>query len=616
MLKYWLEYNDLQNVVHRVEIHDDAFSGTATEISGRAYYEMADIDNVLEVFRGSGLKIELDADTTLTFEDVYNEEQKSVKVFYFRDSVEKFVGWVNPEGYFEDFNNDKWVVSFDCLDGLSYLEDLSFVEDATGLQFTGKEKQLDIIRWALERTGLERNINTSIDIYYLGIINTVNVLDNVYISAGRYIKDDGDTIMSCKDVLYDILQPYGASIQMYNGEWYIFKLNQLALNTSITYWRYDWQGNALSPAQNTIDTTFTLGSQLDGFYPHYAGGNQSFTLKNSLAALRINYKYGAARSFLENTMFETDNGTSYDEFTILDNSNMTVPPAGGNGVSFTVTGSGAGVANIETTGINLTSNIDLSISIKFGYSVFPANLQSTFRVKITLDDSGTIYYLNTNNAWQTTDFTIVEFLQASSVYTLRFDTDTLPASGILKVIFYTPEEAQGGITSAIVNLSELTVENITGQLGLVKGENHTLQRTTKPSSKTKETIEVATGDNPADTYIGTIYKSDSISPTSEWYRNGTIETKSILQIMGEEHLRMSQSPARVFTGDIYGYFNPFSVITLDGFSGVYFPMSYYYDTKDNKVSIKLIQIYGGELVDIDYEVTLDYGNTVKPTIRG
>jgi len=39
-------------------------------------------------------------------------------------------------------------------------------------------------------------------------------------------------------------------------------------------------------------------------------------------------------------------------------------------------------------------------------------------------------------------------------------------------------------------------------------------------------------------------------------------------------------------------------------------------SKSNIVSAIFKQIYGGELTDIDYEKTFDYGETVKPTIKG
>ena len=74
--------------------------------------------------------------------------------------------------------------------------------------------------------------------------------------------------------------------------------------------------------------------------------------------------------------------------------------------------------------------------------------------------------------------------------------------------------------------------------------------------------EVATGDSISDIYEGTLYKSDALTPTETWNRKGVTESKPLLQIMGEETLRLSQLPARVFSGDVFGYLNYLSVVMI------------------------------------------------------
>ena len=120
----------------------------------------------------------------------------------------------------------------------------------------------------------------------------------------------------------------------------------------------------------------------------------------------------------------------------------------------------------------------------------------------------------------------------------------------------------------------------------------------------------------SDTYLGTLYKADKVTPTETWNRLGVEEEKPLLQIMGEETMRLNQKPSRVFSGDIYGYFPYLSVILIDGLDGIFMPIKYSYNTKNNIISAEFKQIYGNELYDIDYAKTYDYGNTVKPTIRG
>ena len=111
-------------------------------------------------------------------------------------------------------------------------------------------------------------------------------------------------------------------------------------------------------------------------------------------------------------------------------------------------------------------------------------------------------------------------------------------------------------------------------------------------------------------------------PTETWNRKGFEEIKPLLQIMGEETMRMSQLPAKVFSGDVFGYFNYMSVVTIDGFTSAdgitnlkFMPISYSYNTKTNITSATFRQIYGDELTDIDYKPSKDKGNVVRPTIK-
>ena len=151
--------------------------------------DYGEVDENLEAIRGQGLRVDLAADSTLTFEELFEEQEKTFKVIYYRDSVILFQGWLNPEGFFEDYVNDKWVVSFDCIDGLGYLKNLAFV-NSDGTNITGIKTQLEILSLALIRTGIEVDINIDIDVFYTGLADTSSILENVKANTKRYIKDD------------------------------------------------------------------------------------------------------------------------------------------------------------------------------------------------------------------------------------------------------------------------------------------------------------------------------------------------------------------------------------------------------------------------------------------
>ena len=156
-LKYQIEYDDVVNIKHVFEIYDDNYTGDPIPVDGSVTMDYGQVDENLESFRGQGLRVDLEADSTLTYEDLFSSQQKVFSVIYYRDSTVLFQGWLNSEGFFEDFVNDKWIVSFDCIDGLGYLQNLAFV-NSDGTNITGVKTQLEILSLALQRTGIQANI--------------------------------------------------------------------------------------------------------------------------------------------------------------------------------------------------------------------------------------------------------------------------------------------------------------------------------------------------------------------------------------------------------------------------------------------------------------------------
>lgn len=73
-LKYWFEFTDVKTIVHRVEISDATFVGNSTQIYGSCSLEYSETKDTLEPFRGSGLQIDLEADSALTFYDLYTKK--------------------------------------------------------------------------------------------------------------------------------------------------------------------------------------------------------------------------------------------------------------------------------------------------------------------------------------------------------------------------------------------------------------------------------------------------------------------------------------------------------------------------------------------------------------
>ena len=621
-LKYYFEFTDVKEVLHRCEISDENYTGDATLVYGNLATNKANTKDTLEVIRGGGLTINLEANLDLTFEDFYSENERTFLVKYFRGGVLDFIGWLSPEGLFQSYVEDKWIISLDCTDGLGFLKNLSYVEN-NGLAYNGKQSVLEVIVNCLKRTNIEQNIYTYTDVRYDSQPALTDTFAETFINVDRFIKDDNTTIMNCDEVLRSIFDLFACCITQYRGEWVIYKPNILKDTTSLTYYAYDYNGDALTPATKQIDLAFTLGSQINNFYPHHINGNQQISIDSGIGAFRINYKYGLVKSLLDNPTLKNVSGV-IDGWTISDPlSNIILPPSEATGVYFNYGTTIPETGTLESDSVVVSTSDVLSLTI-FIEMILSFTGVFNYIVKVADEPlpsgTATTYYLQDDYTWTTTFNKMgVEFGQSD----LKIETkiESIPVNGYLYVVINIPTDFPDTPTVGQIKVNEIILTGLdTGNILGIKGENHTFQfNTSDISTKIEDTKELFNGDLPTDLYFGTIYQNDEETPTENWNR-GNVRDIPLLRYAGEERMAMYSKPLRVFTGDVFGYVDYLSVITIDGFPNIRFmAIEHKYDALTNITSLKLKEILndagGVNYTDVDYELTYDYGNVVEPTIK-
>ena len=624
---YYLGFTDVEGVLHVCNIADDTpyIPVPALEIFGSCTLQSGSIDNVLTPIRGIGLTLSLEADVnSFTFNDLYTDDDFTYTVTYIRDGVTLFEGYINPEGLYQDFVNDKWIIQLECVDGLSYLDNLSYVDDTTGLPFLGKQKEIEVIANCLKRTKILKNINVSVNLFYTGLSTALCVLDNVYVNTERFIKDDGDTYMNCAEVLQSTLDKYSAVLVQRNNEWYIVRIPDLVQSSELDFFKFTSSG-VYSSMNNNVELGIDLGSQIDDYYPHWVNANQNIAIKSAIAAYRINYKYGFVKSFISNIFLENDGVSTIADYTINDGTYLAFP-ASNIGILLSCADNGA-TKTLTSDAISLA----VGDKIKFESRFITNGDATTFKFIVKLDNGGgIIYYMDSNGEWFVASTTILQLNAQDAVVvfpdptylegtgasvTYEILAQPLPDSGDLSVEIYSAQYSNAlGFTIGNVNLTKFEITPIIENNA--EGENFTFQRDNKPSAKIQNTKEVFTGDSSGDIYVGTIYESDATTATQTWFRGGVTEGLPILYFMGYDTLNINQNNAKIFNGDVFGYVPYLSIITINNVSGTFLVLEYFYDALNNITSLKLVQVYYTALTGVSYNVTFDYGNVVEPTIIG
>lgn len=614
-VKYIIKYNDVEGVEHRCNISNDDFTGDATYISGYCDLKAGSVDDVDALFRGRGLELNLQADTSQTFSEFFTSNERTYQVEYKRDGVVRFRGWIEPEGYYESFITTTWFIKVNCLDGLSYLKNLSYVQ-SNGLIWTGKQSGLEIILNCLERTNLYLDVYTNIDIYYTGLSNSVDVLDNIYFNSERFYKDDaqGDndgTIMSCEEVLKDVLQLFGASIIQWRGVWVIYKINQLFTSQIVNVHRYSWNGTVKGTATLINSRLVEIGSDINDFEIFHCNSNQSIGLEKATAIMRIYYKYGLLRTVNTNSDL-AHNGVDIPGWTINDSSAINLVYGSGNVEVLDTFNIPPAIALTNTDGIVLSQGQSLAATFIIQSFDTPTPNSSLFRYAISYvpdDDPTETYWQTSSEGWSDEMEALGVWVNTYDYQTINVESSSLLSDGTAYIHIL---EAYNG--SVIMDSIALTLgDKNTDQ---PEGEAWTFENEDITSSKAKENIEVFNGDNEDEFYIGTIYKNDQNTKTSTWTRKNGSEDLPIIHLLGDDLMRLRQDNQLIFTGDVKGYVDYFSILDIDGFDGLFSIIEYNYDSRQDITSLKLKRFYGDAITNLDVEKTLDYGNTVKPTIKG
>ena len=614
-LKYFFEYDNIDGDRFLCKINKKGYSGEATEIYGKANITKGKAKDHLDTFRGTGLDIQLEANVDLTLEDLYTDDEQSFTVRFYKNNKLVFRGFLKPDDVFESFVQDAWYINLTAIDGLGILENLSFVKE-NGLFFVGKMKAFDIVYFCLKRIGIPMKINTFINTYYEGLTpsDTLDPLQKIYMIADRFVKIDDKTIMSCEEVLKSVLDIFQAVITQIDGEWYVYKPNELYSNQYPKFRRYSEAGAYLG--LNTRFIGGVLGSQIDNFYPHHCGGNQRKKIKGAISAFRLGYKYGFLTGIFTNSSLKHDSNLNYVDWTEGNMTNVINDPLLTTGIKINTVQSGGGYMVLRSLPVAFLQGDISELKVYFETREKPTNVLikitiGTFALRYNSIINGGIPEWQTNTGQQVVINRRLDSGEGnSSIFTLPIPA--MPVSGDLYVEILQPYEA---FNSDIVYIKSIDIINKFQGDNKV-GEFHTVQRKNKPSSLIKANNTVYNGDNDKSVYVGAIFKDDLTTNTSKWFRRGTFESKPILQIAAEEELRIQQKPMIDFFGDIKGEMPYLSAITINNIQGKFMPIEWDYDTVRNVCTVRYLELYSEELNDIDYVFTFDYGNTVKPTIKG
>jgi len=636
-LKYWLEFTNQNAISHRLEILQLGFEGASTQIYGNYVHQYTKKKDIHETVVPSNLSIDLEANTTLTLNDLYSEEEQTFLVKAYRNSQLIFIGFIKPDGIYEDWVSDRWMLSIDCYDGLNILKDLSFVKN-DGMFFKNNMSELNAIYYSLIRTKLDLPINVCIDVfnseYSFDIYHSV--LEQVYINTERYHQDvEKEKIMDCNEVVSSILSTYNASIIQMNGEWFIYR--PIDVKNGMTFKRYV---NGIFDNEIYFEVGKTLGSHINGlenFDAIHCNANQRKTISPSCQAFRVNYKYGTVASLTINPDLKLGDRLNIDGWVVNNPDGKVYRNTNGYGINSSIILSDSTYFNNRTlllknnSGASASEGDLLDLEIKFSnigyagrntsyiglhYEIYTDNYQfclkrgtnqAYWKLKTLLNDTEDYYkFIQYNGKYGYGKGEAILNLSLPS-----FPENTNIFISIFRDVTYSSDYSNE--YRLIIN----SIKIIPKSNQSYKGEYHDSQFKKRKSTKSNKDLVVYNGDTLSEIYYGTLLNAENNALEAKWYRFGFTEERELLSICAEDRLRSAPRPMIEFEGDIMGYIPFLSFVSINNIAGNFQPIEYTYNANSDTIKLVNREFSNTPLDNTTFSVekSYDYGNVTKVTIR-
>jgi hypothetical protein len=595
-------------------------------------------EQILEPFIGSEATLNLIATEDFQLEDLYTEDELRWLVNIKRNGSVIWRGFIIPDGCQESFTFTPYTISINAVDTLGLLKNLSYVQN-DGNFWLGKQTFIEVIYNCLNRVQIPGMdiytcVNLTEESYPDG--NADDPLNLTYVNAETYLESDNINPLNCQTVLDSVLRLWTAVIIQSEGDWYIFRPNELALSSTLVFRKYI-DGVYDSYVTKTVGQV--LGGHTEGaiIAPLYHSDTDQLKMiekpfKNNSMAFKYGTNFNLTEQLANPNLEGAFDGCTGDPIGPCDD--VTIPgytktgtmyaglyPSGGvifynQGDTYPITTNY--YQNNNTISIDNYNRLRLVIDY-----INPAYLYGTdINFVITLNDGLNTYYLNMNNNWVTSLGVIAYSVRSSAGLngTLTINSDVVPITGAVTKSVTVKILAPTGTVEDIVytKISAGVVLDSSDQIG----ETHTATQSGNYSF-VPTTINVLNGDSTNTQYMGAMYLSDQTTLTSNWYRKYAAESiladpfatyKPLIRLAVEETERMHARPYIKFDGTIFGYFNPLSRFVVNLLSGFFMPVKMNYDIQANKTKTTLRRVINEE-IEQDYTLETDYGSTTKVLVK-
>lgn len=626
---------------------------TPIEINGRCDLSYQEKKDLTEPIIAASLSMKLEASILRDLSELNSSDEKTFRVEIEKAGIIIFNGFIIPDDSWRSFVTERWIVDVKAICGLASLKNLAFAqENSTGdnlVNFFGRMTAIDIINNCLQKTGLNLPIYVNCQIFYNGIAGWYNILSSIYLSVERYFQNDNEP-MDCDSVLRSILHIFGASVEQKNNAWFIYRSKDLTNrypligNTQLLLFT-KFNGSAYDQNISFTFGNFKIGSNINDTAIYHCNENQMIRDINAISAYQISYQFGDSKNVLANggLLLEGATGINIPGWTVNIAPDGLVDRGVRIGYNYGVRSAVRPLDPLPkllelNQSITVTSGINVVLKIKYRNDG-QNSLYLNFAFGVT-DGTTTQWYKLSDSTWVNTGtinrvdnyYQVVNGGSAINYGNLDsiFELETIiPMNGNIIIQIFRNGHGPGGLFGVH------SVELYPSSQGNIKSKDYIARKNNAKSTAVKNSITVFNGDSESDLFVGTIFKSDSDTPTTKWTRyyldsglniQSLNDNKELLEIIAGEGLSMTPRPMTEFEGDFKGYIPHLDFFYINSFSKKYSDseivdkqfqfLKWSYSLDDDITKMFAREIENVDLSEDFYNVKIyeNFGNEQKITV--
>lgn len=582
---------------YEIEIDDNTYVGEPSVLELGAGGVSLDIESdeqdTFPTVMPSFLNIDLIADESFELNHIYTDNERALKVTLKQDGSVLGQYYVVPDGTRESFTTVPYNVSVRCIDGLGLMKNYNYVRPANIASV------LESIAACLSNTGLSLNINVYNTLIY-GTFFTGNTYEHVKINQERF---NG---MKCDEVLEQLLKEWVSGLVQVDGEWYLFRWPDVIRHAdgNIEFRRYDANGVFIETFTRSLDTILGTDGE-SGIDLMHCNVDQVRSVNMPYKSVSIKYNYGFIENLLNpETQFLMGLGLEFDGWN--KQNGVDAVPRGLNEYAVINGKSVGGQPDDQRIIIKNPPNVvgGQKVKIEIEFNVGRAN-SIPYTIGFIEAGQPTLYY-GPGGQW-TTVFGYRYFdnyiRDDGGTYglgetILGTETVEIPefvnpaAEGKLHMLigkaYYYSDNNYAATTPGLAQIYQVNMFPSPSDLSIIS-ETHTVVNN-GAYTNVPDPIEVATGESKYEAYLGTMFRTDGVTPTNGFRRYSDEPLLPFLTIAAEDILYQHGFPMTRYEGSILGYFPVLSRFTINMLPGKYMPVKLSYDFKNNVVNSTLNQV--------------------------